>query len=301
MVALLQTTKSREAYEAQQLTFLQRPFSSSAPHRSRPQSAGSAGWSGGRDRGGSSKSGAKENGFPNPPSCPPPVYHRSSSRPVGGGGGRGKGASFDLPPPAFGRGSDTTTAAIAAAAASATASASGGGTRLGKTRTRVRPSSANARVYGRPGAGKGVGGSGGGGQPPASGAASVPRKVHIPRHTTGYGAGTPAGDGGNVTTGSSRGQASVSRILRTIGVCGVRNSFSACAVLFGFWLQLQRYRPFKGEEKKTRRSYVAGFSDLSVSTKLPISACRTPCRSCSGAGVEEGLDCLQRAPPNTTI
>lgn len=230
--ALFQTTKSREAYEAQQLAFLHRPFSNSAPRRSRPQSAGSAGWSGSRDRGSSSKSGAKESGFPNPPSCPPPAYHRSSSRSISGGEGRGRGASLDAPPPPFGRGRATTTAAapaVAAAAAATTTNTSGGGARPGKPRTRVRPSSANARVYGRPGAGQGVGGGGGGGQPPGSGAASVPRKVHVPRHTAGYGAGTPTGNDGKVTTSNGRGQASVVEcFVRLEGIYGVP---TVCLVL----------------------------------------------------------------------
>eukprot|EP00903_Cladosiphon_okamuranus_P012027 g11292.t1 len=184
-----QTTKSREAYEAQQLAFLHRPISSSAPRRSRPQSAGSAGWSGSRERGGSSKSVA---GFPNPPSCPPPLYHRSSSRPVGGGGAPGRGASLDTATPP--------------APSLAATNANGGGVRLGKPRTRVRPSSANARVYGRPGAGQGVGGDGGGGPPPGSAAASVPRRVHVPRQSAGYGIDTTTGDDGKVQAGDSRGQ-----------------------------------------------------------------------------------------------
>lgn len=240
---LLQTTKSREAYEAQQLAFLHRPFSSSAPRRSRPQSAGSAGWSGSRDRAGSSKSGAKENGFPNPPSCPPPVYHRSSSPSVSGGGGRTRGASLD-----------TATAAAPALSATST-SASGGGVRLGKPRTRVRPSSANARVDGRPGAGQGVGGGGEGAPPAGSAAASVPRRVHVPRHTAGYGIGTPPGDDGKVKAGDSRGQVSVVECLWFAlleGVSGLSATGHKTAALatcsFGFWLHLQRLRPFKGEK-----------------------------------------------------
>ena len=212
VAALPQTTKSREAYEAQQLAFLHRPVSSSAPRRSRPQSAGSAGWSSGRDRGGSSKSGAKENGFPNPPSCPPPVYHRSSSRSVAGGGGRGRGASLD-----------TSTEATPPSSATA-ANSSGGGVRLGKPRTRVRPSSANARVYGRPGAGQGVGGGGGGAPPPGSGAASVARRVHVPRHTEGYGIGSPTGNDGQEKAGDSRRQVSVVESnARLEGVDGLLN------------------------------------------------------------------------------
>lgn len=212
MTAPIQTTKSREAYKAQQQAFLHRPFSSSSPRRSRPQSAGSAGWSGSRDRsGGGSKSGVKENGFP--PSCPPPVYHRSPSGSFSGGGGRARGASFDLAPPSFGRGSDTATAGATGAT---TTNANGGGARPGKPRTRVRPNSASARVYGRPGAGQGVGGGGGREQPPGSGAASGPRRVHAPRHTYGYGGSTPTGDGGKVTPGNSRDQASVVECFATL-------------------------------------------------------------------------------------
>lgn len=209
-VDYVQTTKSREAYEAQQLAFLHRPFASSASRRSRPLSASAAGsWNGSRDRPGS---GAKDNGFPNPPPYPPPVYHRSSSPGiVGGGGGRGKGASFDHlnPPPPFVRDSENSTpAAIAAAAAAAP---NGTGTRLGKPRTRVRPSSANARVYGTPGAGQGVGGGRGGGGGSSddgggrsgSGADAVPRRVHVPLSATGY------GDDGKVMSTNSNGQASV--------------------------------------------------------------------------------------------
>lgn len=194
----MKTTKSREAYEAQQLAFLHRPFSGTGPRRPRPQSAGAAaGWGVSRDRAGSSGSSGrtKENGRPGPPPYPPPEYHRPSIPGVSGGGEqRGRGAaSPDLVPPLCGRGGGTAQGRNAAVAG------------LGKPRTRVRPSSANARVNGRPGGGQGIGGvaggRGGGSQQISSGVGGIPRRVHVPRHAAGYGIGSASGDGGKVSHG----------------------------------------------------------------------------------------------------
>ncbi len=197
------TTKSREAYEAQQLAFLHRPFSgSSAPRRPRPQSAGASGWGRSRDRGGSNNSQAKENGYPRQPPYPPPEYHRPSIPGVSDGGERGRESSSDAGPPPCGRESDNASARH------------GAGTRLGKPRTRVRPSSANARVNGRPGAGQGVGGvtgGGGGGYPVGSGVGGVPRRVHVPRYAAGYGMSSASGEGGKVSNGKVDAVRSVSR------------------------------------------------------------------------------------------
>lgn len=197
----LQTTRSREAYEAQQPAFVHRSFSSGVSRRSRPQSAGAAGgWDGRRDRRGSRGGGggggvSKEGGFPSPPSYPPPAYYRSCSPGIGGGG-RGTAARLAHVPPSLGCRFD----GISDVASVAAAAASGDQTdvRLGKPRTRVRPSSANARVYGRSGIGQGVGLAGEGGW---SGAGGIPRRVHVPRQKA-----TTGSDGGNSTTGMSKAQ-----------------------------------------------------------------------------------------------
>lgn len=200
----LQTTKSREAYEAQQLAFLHRPFTASASRRTRPQSAGAGSWNGSRDRPGGGGGGTKESGFPSPPCYPPPVYYPA---PGTGGSGRGGGVPRGHPPPAFGR----------RVSRGSGSSANGGdprGARPGKSRTRVRPSSANARVYGTPGAGQGVGvgagGEGGTGNN-SSGTGGIPRGEYVPRYAAGYGL-CPAGrDSSKAASGESQGQASAFR------------------------------------------------------------------------------------------
>lgn len=181
-------TKSREAYETQQVAFLHRPSARSS-RRARPQSAG-GGWNG-REHTGSNGC-VKEDGIATP-------APGRSSVPGVGGIGRGGKASFDhpggppsVPPPPFSRRVD------GGVGSATTTNASGAPIRLGKHRTRVRPSSANARVYGRPGAGHGVGGGGGG---YASSSAGISRRVHLPPQGE-YGEGSKIamkGDRGQVT------------------------------------------------------------------------------------------------------
>ncbi|CAM9172618.1 unnamed protein product [Ectocarpus sp. 12 AP-2014] len=196
-----QTTKSREAYEAQQLAFLHRPFTASASRRPRPKSAGAGSWDGSRDLPRVGGGGTKESSFPSPPAYPPPAY---SPAPGTGGSGHGSGAPRGHPPPPFGR----------RVSRGSGSSANGGDARSarpGKPRTRVRPSSANARVYGTPGAGQGVGvGAGGGGGigHTSSGTGGIPRGEYVPRYATGYGVCAAGSDSSKAASGGSQGQAS---------------------------------------------------------------------------------------------
>lgn len=179
----VQITKSREAYETQQVAFLYRP-SSNTYRRSRPQSVG-GGWKDGRDRSNSSGK-VKDNNFPSPLQYQP--LDTKPSSPGRGEGvncnGRGRRAYFDhpgppfIPPPPFSRRVDRgmMTAVVVDGG-------NRGSTRMGKPRTRVRPSSANARVSGRPAAGQGVGGG------KVGSCSTVLRKVHIARQVADSGPG----------------------------------------------------------------------------------------------------------------
>ncbi|CAM9403257.1 unnamed protein product [Ectocarpus sp. 12 AP-2014] len=205
-----QTTKSREAYEAQQLAFLHRPFTASASRRSRPKSAGAGSWNGSRDLPAGGGGGTKESSFPSPPAYPPPAYYPAAGT---GGHGHGGGAPRGHSPPAFGR----------RVSNGSGSSANGGdlrGARPGKPRTRVRPSSANARVYGTPGAGQGVGepwssqrgggggGGGGGIGHNSSGKGGIPRGEYVPCYAAGYGVCAAGSERSKAASGGSQGQAS---------------------------------------------------------------------------------------------